>query len=454
MIRLGRLIFLVTFFALIVQGVFLFYDQADELMMFPYVLVLGGAAAFFLGRNTSDPDSDFQVNIFLIAFSIRLWMGMLLYGWGLTAIFGDDDASGFGGGWVFAENWYANGFDGFISDLSLVFFEEQNLGHKFLWGIPMFVAGGPSRMLISATSSFAGSMLVIVLFRIARRVFGSETARTTAVLATFWASMILLSAGTGKEMLVICLEWTVLYLLIRNPKGLRLNDGLAAIPAFLAVFIMRFYAVYLLAAAAMFRFIVASRQNLVRNAVFGTVLVASLMIFLGAGGAITRDFARIERLNTVVDHWRENVAEQTGSGVDIYGEYESTTVALPVATVYFFFAPFPWEAFSGSARNAFGAVENIFIIAMVVLGFPALRIFFREKFVDLAPIFAFCALYAGMHIWGLSNVGLAWRHKQTVMPLIFMLVAVAIAHRRAGWQRIRSRFNNREKEKLTVIRAG
>jgi hypothetical protein len=236
--------------------------------------------------------------------------------------------------------------------------------------------------------------------------------------------------------------------------GLALRDGVAAVPLFFATFVMRFYAVYLLAAAAVFRFLVSRSKHLVRDVAFGTLIVSSVMIFLASSGAITRDFARIERMTTIVDHWRENVAEQTGSGVDIYGEYESTTVALPVATVYFFFAPFPWEAFSGSARNAFGAVENIFIIAMVVLGFPALRIFFREKFVDLAPIFAFCALYAGMHIWGLSNVGLAWRHKQTVMPLIFMLVAVAIAHRRAGWQRIRSRFNNREKEKLTVIRAG
>jgi hypothetical protein len=35
-------------------------------------------------------------------------------------------------------------------------------------------------------------------------------------------------------------------------------------------------------------------------------------------------------------------------------------------------------------------------------------------------------LYAGLQIWGLSNVGLAWRHKQTVMPLLFLLTALSL----------------------------
>ncbi|HRJ88826.1 MAG TPA: glycosyltransferase family 39 protein [Pyrinomonadaceae bacterium] len=441
-----------TFFAMILQSLLFFLDKPDELMAIPLILILGGAGAFYLTRNTRDPDTDFQVNIFLWAFSARLWMGMMLYGWGLSNVFGDEDSSGYPIGWSFAKNWYENGFDGFVNNLGQVFFERQNVGQGLIWAIPTFIAGGESRMIVSAVNSFSGAALVIVIFRIAKRVFDSPTARIAAVLVTFWASNILLSASTAKEMLVIFCEWAILYLLIRNPNGLSIKDGLASIPAFLAVFTMRFYALYLLAAAAVFRFLVASPKNLFRNVVFGSVLVASIMIFLGAGGAISRDFERIERLNSQVDSWREGVSQTTGSGIEVYSEYESTSVAIPVATVYFFLAPFPWEAFSGTARNAFGAAENLFIIAILIVGFPAIRIFFGDKFVDMAPIFAFCALYAGMQIWGLSNVGLAWRHKQTVMPLFFMLVAVAITQRKAGWQMITGRIN-RNRRGLNVIRA-
>jgi hypothetical protein len=177
------------------------------------------------------------------------------------------------------------------------------------------------------------------------------------------------------------------------------------------------------------------------------------MIFLNAGGMITRDFDRLDRLNRNVESWREGMATQTGTGVEVYSEFESTTVAIPVATVYFFLAPFPWDALGGSLRNAFGAVENIFVYIILIMGFPAIKIFFKEKFVEMAPIFVFCGLYAGLHIWGLSNVGLAWRHKQTIMPLFFMLVAVAITHRRAAWSVLSSRHKADHKG-LSIIKAG
>lgn len=451
MIRSGKIVFLITFFALLIQSLFLFEERADELMAIPLILFLGGVTAFLLNRYEFDDDTDFQVDIFLWAFSIRLWMGMIFYGWDLTGVFGDEDASGYIFGWELAENWYKYGLDGFISDVAAVLFEKANVGQGIIWGIPMFIAGGPSRMIVSVVNSFAGSLLVIVIFRICRRVFGSETARISAILVTFWASIILLSAGTAKEMLVILFEWTLLYLLIRNPNGLTAKDGLMAIPAFLALYITRFYALYIVAAAFLFRVIVVSGKHVVRNAVFGSIAVVSVLFLLNAGGVVRRDYERLERQNMIVDSWREGVAASTGSGVEIYSEYDSTVAAIPVATVYFFLAPFPWEIASGSLRNAFGAVENIFILAILIIGFPALKIFFKDKLFEMAPIFVFCILYAGLHIWGLSNVGLAWRHKQTVMPLLFMLVAVSITQRKVGWRILTGRFVGKDK-KLTIVR--
>ena len=137
-------------------------------------------------------------------------------------------------------------------------------------------------------------------------------------------------------------------------------------------------------------------------------------------------------------------AESTGSGTDVYSEYEGTSVAIPVATVYFLFAPFPWEIFIGSLRNSFAVVENLVMIVILIIGFPALKIFFKDKFFEMAPIFVFCVLYAGLHIWGLANVGLAWRHKQTIMPMFFMLVALGITHRKQGLQIIGQRLTRKQ----------
>lgn len=454
MIKVGKFVFLITYIAFILQSVIIFSDNPDELMAIPLVLILAGAAAFFLSRNIADKDRDFQVNIFLWAFSLRLWMGLIMYAWGLKDLFGDEDASGYAAGWGMAQRWYEGGLNAFFNDLVRVFFERQNEGQGFIWAIPTFLAGGHSRMIVSVVNSFAGSLLVIILFRLGRRIFGPEIGKISAILATFWASNILLSAMTAKEMLVIFFSWLFIYLIIRNPTGLRIKDGIAAIPVLLSVFIMRFYSIYMLMAAAFFRFLVAGGRNLIRNTVFGTMIVASVFIVLASSGVVKRDMDRLDRLSNVIEGWRENMASSTGSGVDIYSEYESSTMAVPVAAVYFFLAPFPWEIFSGSVRNAFGAVENIFIAIILIIGFPAWKIFFKDKFVDIAPIVAFCALYAGMHIWGLANVGLAWRHKQTVMPLLFMLVAVAITQRRIGWQYITGRFARRRQPAISIRPAG
>ncbi len=449
MIASGKLVFLLTFFAFLIQSLLFFIDKPDELMAIPLTLVLAGAAAYYLS-NRADEDADFQLNIFFWAFSMRIWVGIILYAWGFSEVFGDEDASGYISGWTLAQNWYLHGIDGFLNDLYTVIFQKQNLGQSVIWGIPLYIAGGPSRMIVSIINSFAGSMLVIIVFRIARAVFGSETARIAAMLITFWASILLLSAGTSKEMLVIFFEWSILYLLVRNEKGLTIKEVALSIPAMIALAMTRFYAVYMIIAAYVFRFLVAKRQNLVRNMIFGSVVVVGVVVFLGAGGIVSRDFERLERQNQIVDSWRENLAENTGSGVDVYGQFNNTSVAIPVATVYFFLAPFPWEIFSGTVRNAFGGVENLLILAILIVGFPALKIVFVDKFVKMAPIFVFCILYAGLHIWGLSNVGLAWRHKQTIMPLLFILAAVGITQRKVGWQIITNSFNRKEK-RLSVL---
>jgi len=238
--------------------------------------------------------------------------------------------------------------------------------------------------------------------------------------------MVILSAGTSKEIMVICLEWSILYLAIRNLKGLTQKDVIIAAPLLLLLYTLRFYAFYMCAVALFVRAIIANRKHFARNAVLGFILVASSMAFLNYSGAINKDFERFDRQNQMMETWRVNVAENTGSGTDIYSGYDNSIAAVPIATVYFFFAPFPWELFSGTVRSSFAAAENIIIIFLFAIGFPSIRALFKERFIQLLPIIVFCVLYAGLQIWGLSNVGLAWRHRQTITPLFFLLAALSL----------------------------
>lgn len=435
MISAGKFVFLATFFALILQSLYFFSDRPDEFLFIPWVLIFAGATSFFLlfVKSQSSEDAGYQSNLFLWAFSLRLWAGMILYGWGFAESLGDEDASGYYTAWKLAENWYKFGFDGFLSDLYRIAVVKQNVGQSLIWGVPTFFAGGQSRMIVSAVNSFAGAWLVLVIFRLVRLLFEGETARIAALLVTFWPSFILVSAGTSKEILAILFAWSVLYLLTRSKKGLSLKDATwAAIISFF-LFIVRFYSIYLIAASFFFRIIAPKGKNIIRNAVFGGLAAGSIILFLVYSGAITRDFDRLEFQNQNMENWRKGVAEETGSGINIYAEYESSAVSVPVAVVYFFLAPFPWEVFKGSGRNAFAAFENIAIFLILIVGFKKIPSFFKEKLFELLPILVFCVLYAGFHIWGMANVGLAWRHKQTVMPLFLMLASFSIAQSKSSW---------------------
>ncbi len=424
--KYGILIFSATFFAVFIQALFLFSDKSDELMSIPLILILGLGSIFYLNRNPNKEDAEFQVNIFLTAFSLRLLLGFIVYGWDLAAIFGDEDASGYISGWVVAQNWFRNGLDGFISDIYHVFVDRYNTGQSVIWGSFMFIAGGPSRLIVSVINSFAGSILVIVVYRLAKKLFDFQTAKVTAFLITFWLSFILLSANTSKEMLVICLEWSIIYLAIRNPKALSPNDIILSVPLMLILYTLRFYAFYMCVAALFFRAIVANKKHFIRNSILGFMLVSTLLVFVGASGAINKDMDKFDSQSQIMDTWRVSLATTTGSGANIYSEYNNSILGVPVATIYFFFAPFPWDILGGSLRNSFAAVENIVVIFLFIIGFRSIKIFLKERFYQLVPILVFCTLYAGFHIWSLANIGLAWRHKQTVMPLFFLLAALSL----------------------------
>lgn len=419
-------------------------------MFVPFVLILAGATSFFLmhEKGQATEDANFQTNLFLWAFSLRLWAGIFFYGWNFSETIGDEDASGYLAAWTLAQNWYKFGLDGFLSDLYTISAVKQNVGQAFIWAIPTFIAGGPSRMIVSVFNSFAGSLLVLVIFRLTKRLFNSESARIAALLATFWPSFLLFSAGTSKEILFIFISWTILYITLRNQKRLTVMDGvIAAFFSFLMLTI-RFYAFYMMVITICFRIITASGKHLVRNLILGVVTIGFVIAFAASSGVFDRDFQRFELQSQYMESWRKGVSTHTkeGSGVDVYGSYESTNMAVAVAAAYFLFAPFPWDIFSGSTRNSFAVIENIVILFILVFSIKALRSFFRNNFLSILPVLIFCIMYAGFHIWAMSNVGLAWRHKQTVMPLLFMLVALSIHQSSAAWAMIVKRWGHSERQ--------
>ncbi len=433
----GELIFWLTFFALVLQSPLVLLSRPEEFMFLPLTLVLGLVGMFLLRQNSEPSDRKFQVGIFLMAFSVRLWAGFFLYGYDFGKAIGDEDAGGYVDGWTMAQSWMHNGLDGFFNSIYTVFVGQFNIGQQMIWGLMMFVIGGPSRLAVSALNSFAGAGLVIVAYRITKIIFSEKEARIVALCITFWFSLILFSAGTSKEILVIFLEWSILYIIIRG-KTLTRNDIFLLIPFLLGLYTTRFYAFYMCCATILIRFILSGNKTFfvyVRDASLAFSVILVFMFALNSYGVLNRDFQTYERRTEDVSQWRNGVAETTGSGVDLYQEDQTALVSVPVAVGYFFFSPFPWELGTGTFRKNLAIPENLALMFLFGVGIFSIKSVFKEKVNKLLPIVAFCVLYASFHISTLANIGLAWRHKQTVVPLLFMFASVGIIKMGAATQK-------------------
>jgi len=450
--RTGSFVFWITFFLLVAQSPFVFRSSEDYLGI-PLVLVIGFVVPIVLRRISHSDDVNFQIEIFLLAFSLRIWVSLLLYGYGLSELFGDEDASGYAMGWMRAQEWYITGLDGFLNHIGEVFATKQNVGQTIIWGIISFIAGGPARIPISFFHCFIGAALVIVVYRLAKIYLTKELATTAAYFATFWLSLLMFSAGTSKEILVIFLEWTLILIAVRNPKGISIRDLFFALPLILLLYTMRFYAFYAVAAAFALRAIVSRREHFLRNGFAGLLLASVLFFTLHSLGIITRDQemyeTRFEQTN--LENWRKGVAASTESGIVISEEIEGTWLSIPVKAAYYFFSPFPWEIGQGSLRRQIAILETIFLIVVFVAGFAAIKNLFKDRLFELLPPLAFSAIYSGVHIAMLSNVGLAWRHRQTVMPLIFLFVAggFAMIRQQRGVSRLKRR--RRKQSPITAL---
>src|SRR5215510_13878961 len=153
-----------------------------------------------------------QIKLFLCALGVRFAASIAVYEMGLVKVLGDED----GGGWQYGV-FLANGWE--KQHLSLLSLPEMwagaynthHMGFHYLSGLFFFVTGASARMPIAALNCFFGALTVVMVYRIAISLFSRWTAVRAGWIACFFPSMIIWSAQTLKEPVIIFLEALALY---------------------------------------------------------------------------------------------------------------------------------------------------------------------------------------------------------------------------------------------------
>src|SRR5262245_55327686 len=165
---------------------------------------LGGLSLLFSSRNREE--ARIQVRLFLCAFAIRFAVSVVVYHFGFVRVLGDEDSSGWAGGVGLQRKWVQQGVD--VFDLPAVLlgaFEGHHRGYLYLLGTLFYFTDLPYRLAAAALNGFFGALTVALVYRVARALFSPWVAVRVGWWCCFFPSLIIWSAQTVKEPVIILL---------------------------------------------------------------------------------------------------------------------------------------------------------------------------------------------------------------------------------------------------------
>jgi hypothetical protein len=284
---------------------------------------------------------------------------------------------------------------------------------------------GRNQLLIQFLNGTVGSLSVLVIYAIARDLFGTGVARWSALCMAYFPQMVFWSCAMYKDPLILlCIACTI-YAVVRLREQFTLRYIALFIGACLLLMTLRFYVFYIIAAATLGTFLFAQRRGLLGGMAAHLVLLSA---FLGTLVLAVRA-ETIEQQTAYFDLEKLQVSREdlSRAGSGFAGQIDVSTpqgamLALPVGLVYLLFAPFPW-AISG-LRQALTLPETLVWYALMPALFRGLFYTIRWRLRDALPILVFAGLLTGAYAIFQSNVGTAYRQRTQVSMFYFMFMGV------------------------------
>lgn len=398
---------------------------------------IGGTALLYATRSHSRA-LRFQERLFLLAFLARFALSIVIYQFGLVAILGDEDASGWYGGVGLMQAWQKQGAG--LLDLPVLLlgaFEGHHRGYSYLTGLLFYLTASPARLPAAVLNCFFGALTVIFAYRIAALLFSDWVARRVGWMTCFFPSLIIWSAQTLKEPVVILLETIVLYGCVRlKVSGFSLRHLILCGIAIVALAPFRFYAAFIAGAAVLLTLLLPQIGK--RRFSFGTALLMAALVIplLVSTGALAKYEAELEKFDLDrIQGFKNAVATGQGSGSGVKQNYDlrsptGMATALLVGGAHLMLAPFPWQL-GGASLRMLGTAPELFIwwwlfFVGVVPGFWYL---IRNRFGEIQPLLYFIFGLGLLYSLMFGNVGLIYRQRAQLMPWLLIFAAVGLQQR-------------------------
>ncbi|MDR3639310.1 MAG: glycosyltransferase family 39 protein [Isosphaeraceae bacterium] len=414
--------------------------RADDLLTgiaSAILMILAGCLATLATRNHRST-RRLQLTLLLTAFAIRFFMSILLYQCGLNSqIVGTGDDSGWMLGVAIMSKWDSEGLGILDWPVALLgAFEGHHLGYGYLLAVYYSLTGLVSALSAAAIDCICGALTVVFAYRTARLLFSEWVATRVGWWVCFFPLMIIWSAQTIKEPIIIMLEGAALYgCLSIRAYGFSIRSIFLSILSVALLLTLRFYAAYITGAAVLVALALPQLKKKRLSWGAGLVVVALVLPVLTGTGASSRHADTFSEWDVQrVSKFRKDIAVGTGSGVESSFDM-TTTRGLGLATldgaIHLLLAPFPWEMRLGSLRMILTTPELIFWWILFVRGvIPGLMLAVRQRLGDVLPVLLFLFGLGVIYSLTFGNIGVVYRQRAQLMPYLLMFGAYGLEHRR------------------------
>ncbi|MEW6130584.1 MAG: glycosyltransferase family 39 protein [Acidobacteriota bacterium] len=383
----------------------------------------------------------FQRKLFLSAVAARFGISLILYLFGIAKVIGDDDSNGWIVGTMLRNTWVTQGMG--VLDLPTVLlsvFENTNQGYQYMLGAFFFITDVPGRFPAAALNCFFGALIVVLTYRIARTLFSERVAVRAGWVTCLFPSMIIWSAQTVKEPVIILLETVALYACVKlKNSGVSIKYIAVCALALFLVIPFRFYAAYIVGAAVALTLILPhlKQRKLRIGAVIGLAAIFVPIVFLT--GALVRAQAEIERMDLIDRAQTFKTGLTTGNlgtGSTVKSDFDLRTPSGLIGATAFggahlLLAPFPWQLGDGSSLRMLLTLPELLVwwILFFIGVIPGLWYAIRKRFDEIQPMLIFIAGLGFLYSVLFGNIGLVYRQRAQLLPWLLIFAMVGLERR-------------------------
>ena len=435
---MNRILLVACFVMAFVVAAVSFPDGAVGILL----LIPCSAIVILLLRNYND-DSDFLVNIFLLALLARVAFATICNVFVLYDFFGRDVIIYDELGYRLAEFWGGRsaGDDGMtIRALSTT---QPGWGMGYITGFVYLLCG---RNILAGQFFCAviGAATAPIVYICSYEIFSNKrVGKISAVLVALFPAFVVWSSQLLKDGVIIFLLVLTMAMVLKLQKKFTYTAVLTLAFCLFGVLSLRFYIFYIVGVAVAGSFIIGSGSS-IKSIVRGFISMIFIGVVLTYVGALQSAGSNLEKYGSMerIQASRLDNVRTANSG---YGEDIDVSTpmgalqAMPIGFTYLMFAPFPWQI--SNLRQAITLPEMLiwwFSLPVLISG---LWFTIKTKLRQSIAILLFTLLLTIAYSVFQSNVGTAYRQRAQIQVFLFMFIAVGctlVLERRENTKRANS----------------